>query len=118
MKLNVQLFFKSIFQLKQSNKAQVFDKRMKIYRSMASVNAKKRKKTTKTPKYIDIHNYVTYIKSILYYYTTVTTHVTIITNDELIKKNLHTYNCQVSSNQIYNNWIPFIIPKKNKSNIF
>ena len=31
MKLNVQLFFKSIFQLKQSNKALVFDKRMKIY---------------------------------------------------------------------------------------
>ena len=46
-KLNVQLFFKSIFQLKQSNKAQVFDKRMKIYRSMASVNAKKRKKLPK-----------------------------------------------------------------------
>ena len=64
-----------------------------------SVNAKKMKQ--KLPQNIDIRKTnVTYIKSILY--TIVTTHVTIITN-ELIKKS--------PSNQIYNNWIPFKLPK-------
>ena len=95
MKLNVQLFFKSIFQLKQSNKAQVFDIRMKIYCSMKKKSeCKEKKMKQKLPQNIDIRKTnVTYIKSILY--TIVTTHVTIITN-ELIKK--------PPSNQIYDNW--------------
>ena len=55
-------------------------------------------------------NYVTYIKSILY-----CNHACYYNNKWWIDKKEKEKCCQVSSNQIHDNWIPFIILEKNIS---
>ena len=52
-------------------------------------------------------NYVTYIKSILY-----CNHACYYNNKWWIDKKEKEKYCQVSSNQIHDNWIPFIILEK------